>query len=163
MHFLVDPEKCTECGRCTIVCSIVKEGRIQPLKARIMIERRWPDVPKIAVCRFEDCDGHPCVASCPFDAISVVDGKIFISEEECTGCEICVDRCQFGAISIVDNTSQVDQKRCVGCGLCVTSCSSGARTLVRKPEDQISSTPRNTEEWMRERAENRGIPLEEIL
>jgi hypothetical protein len=38
-----------------------------------------------------------------------------------------------------------------------------ARTLVKKPEDQISPTPRNMEEWMAERAENRGISLEEIL
>jgi ferredoxin len=86
-----------------------------------------------------------------------------VDSEMCIGCEICVDRCQFGATSIIDNTSHVDQKRCVGCGLCVTSCSSGARTLVRKPEDQILPTPRNTEEWMRERAENRGISLEDIL
>ncbi len=97
------------------------------------------------------------------NSVAKSDFYVAVDPEMCTGCEICVDRCQFGAISIVDNTSHVDQKRCVGCGLCVTSCSSGARTLVRKPEDQISPTPRNTEEWMRERAENRGISLEDIL
>jgi len=97
------------------------------------------------------------------NSVAKSDFYIAVDPEMCTGCEICVDRCQFSATSIVDNTSHVDQKRCVGCGLCVTTCSSGARTLVRKPEDQILPTPRNTEEWMRERAENRGISLEDIL
>jgi ferredoxin len=97
------------------------------------------------------------------NSVAKSDFYVAVDPEMCTGCEICVDRCQFGAISIVDNISRVDHKRCVGCGLCVTTCSPGARTLVRKPEDQISPTPRNTEEWMRERAEDRGIALEDIL
>jgi len=86
-----------------------------------------------------------------------------VDPEVCTGCETCVERCQFSAPSIADHISQVDQKRCVGCGLCVMTCPSGAMTLIRKPEDQISVPPRNMKEWATERAENRGISLEEIL
>jgi len=97
------------------------------------------------------------------NSVAKSDFYVKVDPEICTGCETCVERCQFGATSIVDNIPRVDQKRCVACGLCVTTCSSGARTLERKPEDQISPTPRNMEEWMRERAENRGISLEEIL
>ena len=131
MRFLVDTEKCTECGRCTIVCSIAKEGRIQPLKARIMIERRWPDVPKIAVCRFEECDGHPCVASCPFNAIEVVDGKIFISEELCTGCKICVSACPYDAIWMnEDRGKAVKCDLCGGNPVCVPECVTGALKYI---------------------------------
>jgi len=97
------------------------------------------------------------------NSVAKSDFYVGVDPEKCTGCEICVERCQFDATSIADDISRVDQKRCVGCGLCVTTCSSEARTLARKPEDQISPTPRNMEEWMRERAENRGISLEEIL
>jgi Na+-translocating ferredoxin:NAD+ oxidoreductase RNF subunit RnfB len=86
-----------------------------------------------------------------------------VDSEMCTGCETCVERCQFGAPSLVDNVSRVDLKRCVGCGLCVVTCSSGSMTLVRKSEGQFSPTPRDMEEWMMERAESRGISLEEIL
>jgi len=43
------------------------------------------------------------------------------------------------------------------------TCPSGAMTLVRKPEDQITPPPQSMKEWMMERAENRGISLEEIL
>jgi electron transport complex protein RnfB len=86
-----------------------------------------------------------------------------VDPEMCTGCETCVERCQFAATSMTDNISYVDRKRCVGCGQCVMTCSSGARTLVRKPEDQITSTPQNMQEWMMERAKNRGISLQEVI
>jgi len=85
-----------------------------------------------------------------------------VDPEMCTGCGTCVERCQFGAPSLADDISRVDQKRCVGCGLCVMTCPSEAITLVRKPVDQISPTPRNMEEWMKERAEKRGISLQDI-
>jgi len=86
-----------------------------------------------------------------------------VDPEMCTGCETCVERCQFHAPSIVDNISHVDRKRCVGCGQCVMACPSGAMTLVRKPEAQITPPPHNLKEWMMERAEKRGISLQEIL
>ena len=97
------------------------------------------------------------------NSVAKSDFYVMVDEEACTGCGICLERCQFGARSLLDNISQVDQKRCVGCGLCVMTCPSEAMTLVRKPEDQISPPPRNMEEWMRERAESRGISLEGIL
>ncbi len=86
-----------------------------------------------------------------------------VDPEMCTGCETCVERCQFGAPSVVDDVSHVDLKRCVGCGQCVMACPSGAMTLVRKPENQISLPPRDMEKWRKERAESRGISIEEIL
>jgi len=86
-----------------------------------------------------------------------------VDPEVCTGCETCIERCQFGAPSITDDISHVDQKRCVGCGLCVMTCPSGAMSLVRKPENQISPPPHNLEEWMVERADSRGISLQEII
>jgi Na+-translocating ferredoxin:NAD+ oxidoreductase RNF subunit RnfB len=86
-----------------------------------------------------------------------------VNPEMCTGCETCTERCQFGAPSIKDNISHVDQERCVGCGLCVMTCPSGAMTLVRKAEDQISVPPQNVIEWIVERADSRGISLQEII
>ena len=85
-----------------------------------------------------------------------------VDPEICTGCGTCVKRCQFSGPSLVDDKSSVDQKRCVGCGQCVMTCPSGAMTLVRKPQDQISPTPRDTEQWTMERAKNRGIPVQEL-
>jgi len=78
--------------------------------------------------------------------------------QTCTGCGTCVKRCQLSVPSLIDDVSHVDERRCVGCGQCVTTCPTGAMTLVRRPKDQVSPTPRNMEEWMIQRAENRGIP-----
>ncbi len=131
MRFIVDPEKCTECGRCTLVCSLTKEGRIQPLEARIRIERRWPDVPKIAVCRFEDCPDHPCVDTCPFNAIHIIDGKVLISEEECTGCTLCVAACPYDAIWM--NKAVGKAVKCDLCGgnpACVPECVTDALIYI---------------------------------
>lgn len=97
------------------------------------------------------------------NSIAKSDFNVSVDHEKCTGCETCVERCQFNATSITDDVSHVDHKRCVGCGQCVMTCPSGARTLVRKPEDQITSTPQNIQEWMMARAENRGISLQELL
>jgi ferredoxin len=91
------------------------------------------------------------------------DFSVKVDPEACTGCATCMERCQFGALSLVDNISYVNQKRCVGCGQCTMSCPSKAITLVRKPEDQITSTPKNMSEWMMKRAKSRGISIQEVL
>ena len=97
------------------------------------------------------------------NSIAKSDFYVTVDPEKCTGSEICVERCEFGALSIKDGISHVDLKRCVGCGQCVMTCPSEAITLVRKPEDQITSTPQNMQAWMMERAKNRDISLQEIL
>jgi heterodisulfide reductase subunit A-like polyferredoxin len=97
------------------------------------------------------------------NSIAKSDFYVTVDPEKCTGSEICVERCEFGALSIKDGISHVDLKRCVGCGQCVMTCPSAAIILVRKPEDQITSTPQNMQAWMMERAKNRGISLQEIL
>jgi anaerobic carbon-monoxide dehydrogenase iron sulfur subunit len=147
MRFIVEPEKCTECGRCTLVCSIEKSGRIHPQKARIQIERRWPDVPKIAVCRFEDCDGHPCVEACPVEAIHVEDGKIFIYEEECTGCTICVESCPYDAIWMNDDTDKaVKCDLCGGNPACVPECVTHALKYLGAGRQQVGCSPMRPKE-----------------
>jgi len=97
------------------------------------------------------------------NSVAKSDYYAVVDSETCIGCSICLQRCQFDAPSLQDNRSYVDKKRCVGCGLCVITCPSGAMKLVKKPRNEISATPRNREEWMKERAENRGISLQEIL
>ena len=69
-RFAFDFEKCTECRRCMAACSLVKTGLVRMADSRIDIARHWPELPDIRVCRFDDCAGHPCVASCPVEAIS---------------------------------------------------------------------------------------------
>ena len=41
-----------------------------------------------------------CVASCPVEAIEIVDGVAVIAEDKCIECGACVDEGPCGAISL---------------------------------------------------------------
>jgi Fe-S-cluster-containing dehydrogenase component len=127
--FTFDFQKCTECNRCMGACSIEKTGRIQLRESRIVIGRRWPELPEIRVCRFDDCDGHPCIPACPVEAISNQDGLILIDAETCTGCEACVSECPYDAIAMMGDVA-VKCDFCGGDPACDKACVTAA--IVRK-------------------------------
>ena len=123
--FTFDFQKCTECERCMADCAVVKTGRVQLRESMIVIERKWPEVPAIRLCRFDDCAGHPCIAACPVEAISERDGFVLIDKETCTGCEACVPECPYGAIAMIDGTA----RKCDFCGgdpACTRACVTAA-------------------------------------
>jgi Na+-translocating ferredoxin:NAD+ oxidoreductase subunit B len=97
---------------------------------------------------------HDAVARSGFRA--VVDAAL------CTGCGTCLDRCQFEALTVTDGSAEVELARCTGCGLCVTTCPPEALRLVRAPRTDAERPPATILHWMRERAENRGISLDDI-
>jgi ferredoxin len=89
--------------------------------------------------------------------------QVSIDPDLCTGCGSCVERCQFGAVSVPVATCVLYAERCVGCGSCVSSCPSEALSLVRRQSDEVTQPPKNSREWLKQRAEARQISLSEIL
>jgi ferredoxin len=85
-----------------------------------------------------------------------------VDDALCIGCGACVDRCQFDALAL-DDVVKVDDARCVGCGVCVPACPVGALRLVRRPEDEVLSPPVTKRDWREQRAEARGLDLDEVL
>jgi carbon-monoxide dehydrogenase iron sulfur subunit len=125
MSFVVDVEKCTECRRCMIACSLAKSGAVRMASARIHIEPNWPEVPEIRVCRFEDCVGHPCIGVCPVAAISETNGVVLIDASACIGCGACVAVCPYEAIRIEKGVA-LKCDLCAGDPACVKECVTGA-------------------------------------
>ncbi len=124
--FDIDAQKCTECERCMMACSLMKLGYIQLGHSRIIIRRQWPEPPGINICRFDDCEGQPCIEVCPVEAIANRDGLVLIDRDTCTGCEACVDACPHQAIRMDDENLALKCDFCGGEPACVKECVSEA-------------------------------------
>lgn len=59
-------------------------------------------------------------------------GYVAAVGEECTGCGECVASCPFEAISI-EETAVVDSEKCMGCGVCEGACEYDAIELALDP------------------------------
>jgi hydrogenase-4 component A len=55
-----------------------------------------PQVTAAVTCH--QCEGAPCLAVCPVDAIVRTDEAVVVNEQACIGCKLCAIVCPFGAI-----------------------------------------------------------------
>jgi [FeFe] hydrogenase (group B1/B3) len=102
--------------------------------------------PKVAYTVTGECRGclaRPCQTNCPFDAITISNGKALINKELCRNCGKCEELCPFnaiiytpvpceencpvGAVKRDENGSMfIDYDNCIFCGRCSRSCPFGA-------------------------------------
>ena len=64
----VDPEKCTGCRNCELVCSVMHNGVSNPSLARIQVVK-WEDIGVYIPMSCQQCEDAPCMTVCPKDAI----------------------------------------------------------------------------------------------
>ena len=91
----------------------------------------------------QGCVARPCINSCKFGAISIVNGKSVIDDSKCKKCKMCVNACPYNAIVKVtvpcedscpvgaikkDETgfASIDYDKCINCGKCTAACPFGA-------------------------------------
>ncbi|MBQ9246434.1 4Fe-4S binding protein [bacterium] len=91
----------------------------------------------------QGCVARPCVSSCRFGAISIVNGKSVIDDSKCKKCQMCVSACPYKAIVKItvpcedscpvnaikkDETgfASIDYDKCINCGRCTSACPFGA-------------------------------------
>jgi Fe-S-cluster-containing hydrogenase component 2 len=116
---IVDPQKCTGCRNCELVCSVKHNGVSNPSLARIHIVK-WDDERFYMPMRCQHCRDAPCMAVCPKDAI-------YRDEEmdsvRIIGCKMCVSACPFGAMGWNPKRGRVFKcDLCHGDPQCVRFC-----------------------------------------
>ena len=127
---LIDLERCTGCGTCTIACKV--EHGIE-VGSGIRVETvggAHPDTPLGTYPNLRmhylpipcmHCEHVPCRDACLVDAIHRRDdGIVLLDIGRCTGCEECIPACPYGAL-FFDQDKKIAHK----CDLCFQRLSAG--------------------------------------
>ncbi len=112
-YITCDPELCTGCSICEMICSAEKEGVFFPELSRIHLALVDEKKAMSIACRF--CENTPCISACPREALKMDEDNnvIQVDKMRCIGCGWCIEACDFGAIVLNRSTKSV-----VLCDLC---------------------------------------------
>ncbi|MFW9974277.1 MAG: 4Fe-4S dicluster domain-containing protein [Candidatus Thorarchaeota archaeon] len=133
---LVNMDKCTGCKQCSLACSLIKEDLFDSARGRIKILKK-EDIALGLQLLCEQCESHPCVASCPNGALSrnEVTGIITLNEKLCTSQGACVDACIYHAIRLHPETKKpMFCDLCGGKPYCTKHCVPGALQWKEKTD-----------------------------
>jgi len=136
---VIQPEKCTGCRTCELVCSFVHTGEFNPARSRISVfsfEKVGFSTP--VVC--QQCSNAACMEVCPVGAISRDEktGAMVVDSGKCLRCKMCTIACPFGATiydPVVDIIAKCDL--CGGDPACVKFCPSGAITYAEANQGSL--------------------------
>lgn len=136
---LIDPDKCTGCRNCELVCPLEHDDVINPYRSRItVISEEWKGMDFPIVC--QQCDDPVCMEVCPVSAISEDSdtGATVIDQDKCLACRICVMNCPLGGVGVDPITG--DTIKCDLCGgdpQCVRFCETDALRFVDATEANV--------------------------
>lgn len=123
---LVDPDKCTACGKCIEACPkqvILYVPFGQEVIVNCNNKDKGPQVKKNCDVSCIACG--ICEKNCPFDAIHVNNNLASIDYLKCTSCMICTEKCPTKAISgdlTKRKKAEIVAEKCIGCTLCKRVC-----------------------------------------
>jgi len=122
-------KNCSGCGVCRMVCAMENFREVNPSKAALRIEGRFPAPGDYRIHLCDQCG--QCAEVCPVEAIYLESGVYLINEDECTGCMICVEECPNGVL--FEHKSMEAPIKCSLCGACVEACPRDALLLAGRP------------------------------
>lgn len=139
---IYDPEKCSGCYYCMIVCSFThfEEANFEKAYLRVYPDESNPLVFINAHCTH--CEHPFCVAACPIEPKAITkddDGLVTIDKMRCIGCKSCNYACPI-SIPIFEEANGISNKCnfCEGDPQCAKYCSTGALQVVSRKEAGIT-------------------------
>ena len=138
-----NPQVCTGCGLCDLMCSLYHEGEQgQALSRGELVGDRLAAEFTFNVCR--QCPSPSCYDACPLKdkalCIDEATGVKYINAEECDGCGECIEACPFDPPGIKLHPEKNVAFMCDLCRdraegpICVEYCNFDALTYVKKEE-----------------------------
>ena len=132
----VDPEKCTGCTVCEMICSFEHEKIFNPSQARIKVlkeEEQGIDLPVLCM----HCEEPICADVCLMGAIKKEeDGTVRLNSNACRGCKACMMACPYGAIRFFGG-KMIKCDLCNGKPQCAKWCPTGAIRLVKDESSEV--------------------------
>jgi len=118
-----NPELCTGCGICELICSFAKFKVFNPRLSLVRVEYDYEvgRVERAILCT--QC--AECSRVCPTGALHVANGVVILDHSKCISCLACASSCPTGALRVVDGRPA----KCDLCGgnpLCVRYCVRGS-------------------------------------
>lgn len=135
---LVEPEKCTGCRICEMICSFQNSNgnTFNPCQSNIRIiktEERGVDLPVLCL----HCQDPLCVDICPMGAIKkTMEGIVRIDQNSCRGCKACLIVCPYGAINFVNGKTKKCEL-CDGDPMCAKWCPTDAIMTTKSGSSEI--------------------------
>ena len=152
--------------------SLLSDGVEKALDPEVYYEKPLINVIKFACNKCPDnvvkitnvCQGcleHPCMAVCPRQAITRINGQAHIDQDKCIRCGRCLKECKFNAIVRLERPcrkacgmdcihsdglgrADIDYSKCTSCGQCMVSCPFGAISDKSQIFQTIQAVKSNT-------------------
>lgn len=140
MRIKINRDRCTGCRLCLQICAIEHFSEINPKKAALRIEAKFPEPGKYRPYVCTQCS--KCAEVCPEDAIHQNEiGAFIVDREKCTNCGDCVDVCPVGVVFQHPDLDFVII--CNFCMMCIEVCNTDAIVKWEKPPVAEAGEARN--------------------
>jgi electron transport complex protein RnfB len=123
---IINPEKCTACGKCVAACpKQVIELALASKAVVISCHSKDKGIDVKKKCQVGCIACGICVRTCPVDAIKVDNNLARIDHSKCIVCGLCTKKCPTNAIFDhipVRPKASIDPSLCVGIDMCEKVC-----------------------------------------